>query len=445
MSPHFADPVVEPTTTPLEDLSAIITKSASTVSQYLQKNGRPHPSLSPDGPSSVLPSGAPRQIHQAHQQLIAASLQLFQLAIGPSEFLPHLANGFQYISCLTWLCNYKIFHLVPLTSPISYDSLSQHADVPIPRLKSIIRFAMTTSLFTESPDGLSVSHTATSAHLARDEDAYNYATYLCSRTVPTALHMTDAHKRWGVSSTATNQTAYNAAFDTDLPFFEYLKQNKGREEEFARLMKSVRSSEALSLGHLVEGVELGFVPRGGRVVDIGGSTGSAAIALAKAHPTLNFTVQDLPYNIEAGAQAAISLPTSIQNRLTLQAHDFTHPNPVSGAEAYLLRMILHDWADAQAINIIRNIVCAMNAHSRLFIMDIVLPAPGSVPLGIERIARARDLTMMQMFNSKERELGEWMALLGEADGRLRLVGVKKPFGSALSVLEVRLEVDEGTE
>ncbi|KAL4962937.1 S-adenosyl-L-methionine-dependent methyltransferase [Aspergillus stella-maris] len=442
MSPHFADPVVEPTTTPLEDLSVVITKSASIVTQYLQANGHPQPSLGPDGPSSVLPSGTPRQIVQAHQQLIAASLQIFQLAIGPSEFLPHLANGFQYVSGLTWLCNYRIFHLVPLTHPITYETLSQLSGVPIPRLKSIIRFGMTTSLFTESPDGLSVSHTATSAHLARDEDAYNYATYLCSRTAPTALHMTDAHKRWGVSSTATNQTAYNAAFDTYLPFFEDLKHNPGREEEFARLMKSVRSSEALSLRYLVAGVDLGFVMDGGRVVDVGGSTGSAAIALAKAHPTVNFTVQDLPSNIEAGAQAATSLPTHIQTRLEFQPHDFTTPNPVQDAEAYLLRMILHDWADAQAINILRNIVCAMNTHSRLFIMDIVLPVPGSVPMGIERIARARDLTMMQMFNSKERELGEWVALLGEADERLRLVGVKKPFGSALSVLEVRLEADE---
>ncbi|KAL4948258.1 S-adenosyl-L-methionine-dependent methyltransferase [Aspergillus filifer] len=442
MSPHFADPVAEPTMTPLEDLSATITKSASIVSQYLQASGHPQPSQNANGPSSVLPSGTPRQIHQAHQQLIAASLQIFQLVIGPSEFLPHLANGFQYISCLTWLCHYKIFHLIPLTSSISYDALSQFTGVPLSRLESIIRFAMTTSLFTESPDGLSVSHTATSAHLARDEDAYNYATYLCSRTAPTALHMTDAHRRWGAHSTATNQTAYNAAFDTDLPFFEDLKHNEGREEEFARLMKSVRSSDGLSLRYLVEGVDLGYIQGGGRLVDVGGSTGGAAMALAKAHPTLNLTVQDLPSNIEAGLEAATSLPPDIRNRLTFQPHDFTTPNPVHGAEAYLLRMILHDWADPQAMNIIRNIVSAMDpAHSRLFIMDIILPDPGSVPLGIERIARARDLTMMQMFNSKERELGEWKALLGEADERLQLVGVKKPFGSVLSILEVRVQAD----
>ncbi|KAL4939603.1 hypothetical protein BDV06DRAFT_230925 [Aspergillus oleicola] len=425
---------------PLEDLTTIITKSASTVSQYLQANGLPQPSLQPDGPSNVLPSGTPRQIHQARQQLIAASLQVFQLATGPSEFLPHLANGFHYVSCLTWLCNYNIFHLVPLDESISYGDLADQSSVPVHRLKSILRFAMTNSLFTESPDGTSVSHSATSAHLARDEDAYAYATYMCARTAPMAMSMTDAHRKWGVDAVATNETAYNAAFDTDLPFFDDLAQHRGRMDEFARYMKSVRSSEAVSLKHLVDGVDLEYVPQGGRLVDVGGSTGGAAIALAKAHPSLNFTVQDLASNIETGLETSASLPSNIQSRLTFQPHDFTQPEPVHGADAYLLRMILHDWRDEQAVTILRNIVSAMDpAKSRLFIMDTVLPSPGSVPLSIERIARTRDLTMMQAFNSKERELEEWKSLIGTADPRLRLVGIKQPFGSAMSVLEVRLE------
>ena len=50
----------------------------------------------------------------------------------------------------------------------------------------------------------------------------------------------------------------------------------------------------------------------------------------------------------------------------------------------------------------------MDAKSRIIIMDTVLPKPGSVPVSVERIARARDMTMLQAFNSKERDLDDWI-------------------------------------
>lgn len=78
---------------PLEELSRTISKNANIVSQYLEENHLPQPSLNGDGPSVVVPSGSPQIIQQARQSLIAQSLELLQLAIGPSEFLPNLATG----------------------------------------------------------------------------------------------------------------------------------------------------------------------------------------------------------------------------------------------------------------------------------------------------------------------------------------------------------------
>ena len=173
---------------------------------------------------------------------------------------------------------------------------------------------------------------------------------------------------------------------------------------------------------------------------MGGSTGGAAIALAKAFPHLTFVVQDMPANADSGRKAAAeSLPTDVASRLTFQAHDFTQPQPVRSADVYLLRMILHDWPDREAAKILRSIVAAMDkTKSRLLIMDTVLPMPGSLPVSVERIFRVRDLTMLQAFNSKERCLDDWRDLLAVADPKLQLVRVVQPFGSAMSVLEVAL-------
>jgi 6-hydroxytryprostatin B O-methyltransferase len=45
---------------------------------------------------------------------------------------------------------------------------------------------------------------------------------------------------------------------------------------------------------------------------------------------------------------------------------------------------------------------------------------------------------MQAFNSKERDLEDWKSLLHAAEERLSLVNVVQPFGSDMSVLEVKL-------
>ncbi|KAL2192578.1 O-methyltransferase-domain-containing protein, partial [Corynascus similis CBS 632.67] len=349
---------------------------------------------------------------------------------------------FQYISCLYWLCKFDIFHLIPLTGdPISYADLAVAASVPEQRLKSIIRMAMTNALFRERRGGTHVAHSAASALFARNSDAHAYATYACSRSAPMALAMATAHEFWGADTAHPYETAYNVAFDTDLPFFDHISRDTARTREFAAYMKNVRSSEGMHLKHLVAGFRWQEIPKGGTVVDVGGSTGTSAIALAKAFPHLQLVVQDLPANAESGRKtAAETLPESVASRLSFQGHDFTQPQPVQGADVYLLRMILHDWPDDKAADVVRNIVAAMDSKkSRILIMETVLPEPGSVPISVERIVRARDLTMMQTFNSKERSLYNFEHVLRLANPRAKLTAVVQPLGSAMSVLEVALD------
>ncbi|KAI0435859.1 S-adenosyl-L-methionine-dependent methyltransferase [Xylaria telfairii] len=428
-------------TMPLEELSWSITRNGSIISHHLAASSHPQPSFKSDAPSTLLPKDSPESVVQARENLISACLELLHLAIGPSDFLPNLATSYQYISCLSWLCKYGIFHLVPLDGAISYDELAAGAHVPAQRLKSVIRMAMTTGLFRELGDGTTVGHTATSALLARDADVHAYAAYMCARSVPGAMHMAAAHERWGPDSTRTYETAFNVAFDTDLPFFEYLAKDKVWMGEFAGYMRNMRSSEGVDLKHLISGFRWQDLPNGGTVVDVGGSTGTSAVALAKTFSHLSFVVQDLPPNPENGQKAVSeSLPPDVASRLTFLPHDFTNPQPIQGADAYLLRMILHDWPDAEAIKILCHLVTAMDeVKSRLLIMDVVLPRAGSVPVSVERLARVKDLTMIQAFNSKERDLDDWTGLLHAADPRLRIAGRIQPPGSSMDILEVVLE------
>lgn len=81
------------TSFPLEELSWEITKHASVVSQYLAAHNLPQPSVGSDGPSTTVPVDAPVHIRRSLQNLLSASLEIFQLALGPSEFVSNLATG----------------------------------------------------------------------------------------------------------------------------------------------------------------------------------------------------------------------------------------------------------------------------------------------------------------------------------------------------------------
>ncbi len=82
-------------------------------------------------------------------------------------------------------------------------------------------------------------------------------------------------------------------------------------------------------------------------------------------------------------------------------------------------------------------------------MDTALPLPGSASPVDEALLRVRDSTMVQTFNSKERELGEFEELFSKANdsaGCLTLKNAVKPPGSAMSVMEVTYQPSrhEGT-
>jgi 6-hydroxytryprostatin B O-methyltransferase len=182
-------------------------------------------------------------------------------------------------------------------------------------------------------------------------------------------------------------------------------------------------------------------------LQVGGSNCHASLSLATSFPQLRLIVQDLPDTIALAQNTLSSAPASVRNRITCQAHNFFTAQPVVGANIYLFRMILHDWPDTEAVFILQNLLPALvaNPSSRLIIMDTVLPVPSDNEDPIEEaMLRVRDLTMMEAFNSRERELADWERLLDEAgktekEGlgvKLVLAGNKKPFGSMMNILEI---------
>ncbi|GAP85020.2 putative sterigmatocystin 8-o-methyltransferase protein [Rosellinia necatrix] len=163
-------------------------------------------------------------------------------------------------------------------------------------------------------------------------------------------------------------------------------------------------------------------------VDVGGSRGHQCAALRRRHPALpgRVVLQDLPASVARARED----PLPGLERVELLAHDFFTPQPLRGARAYYLRNILHDWPADKCVEILRNIVPAMTAESRILVDEMILPEKGT-----PWRAAQQDFIMGACVAAQERSYGEWVALFDRAGLRIeRMVKYTEELSDYLIVL-----------
>ncbi|RAQ45531.1 O-methyltransferase [Aspergillus flavus] len=421
----------------MEELTRSLVNDVEVLNNHLVSTGHPLPSFDRHTPTVVLPNDASPDAHAARERILDNALRLFQLAAGPSAYLLNLQTGYQYASCVRWLCHFQIFHLVPLEGSIAYADLAVLAKAPEPQLISVVRMAMTNGLFLESPPQ-HLAHSATSALLRNDADFHDWAVTMSDLSFPTAFAMVEAHERWP-NSVEGNQTAYNIAVGSELPFFNHLAEQSDRKRQFAGFMRSMARSQGTDVEKLAEGWDWAALGQA-CVVDVGGSTGHTSVALARKFPDLNFVVEDLPEVVAEGPGYLSSLDDAqdLKSRIGYRAHSFFDPQPVQDADVYMLRMILHNWSFDDCVRILSRLVQTLKPGARIIIVDIVLPDPGVVSASKEKLLRVQDLIMQQVFNSMERYLENWMDIFRKVDERLEVKRIVEPPGSLMSLIELSM-------
>ncbi len=119
---------------------------------------------------------------------------------------------------------------------------------------------------------------------------------------------------------------------------------------------------------------------------------------------------------------------------TVQHYDFAHAHGGDffqsvppGGDIYVLKFILHDWQDTEAVRILHNCRAAITSDGKLLVIEMVIPDDNH-----PSPAQLMDLNMLVMAGGQERTAGEYGALLAQAGFRLRCI---IPTGSPFHVLE----------
>jgi len=167
----------------------------------------------------------------------------------------------------------------------------------------------------------------------------------------------------------------------------------------------------------------------GRLVDVGAGPGTLTQVALRTFPDLVATLVDRPMMIDRARQTIDA--AGLTDRCTFVEADFFESVP-AGGDVYLLSRVLHDWADDDAIRILRTCRVAMTPEARLLVVDAVLPA-----MARDKPAAIRmDLLMLLLFRARERTEAEFRELLARAGFEvLRVIPTASPTG--LAIIEAR--------
>jgi 2,7-dihydroxy-5-methyl-1-naphthoate 7-O-methyltransferase len=118
------------------------------------------------------------------------------------------------------------------------------------------------------------------------------------------------------------------------------------------------------------------------IVDVGGGTGAMLAEMLHARPQVHGTLVDLP---RTAARATETFARAgVMDRVTIVGQSFFDPLP-PGADLYLLRGILNDWPDREAIVILNRCAKAAYPAGRVVVLKSVGADGASKRLSIEMV------------------------------------------------------------
>ena len=292
--------------------------------------------------------------------------------------------------------------------PVDLNALALASNARPDRLGQIMRPLYNSGIFNYDAVSKKFSHNRTSTLLQSDHwtgwanwvDLYGNEFYDIARAIPASI------KEDAVRSGA------QINFDTDENMFTYF-QSQGW---LPRLHKTLGAGATAMAPGVLQDYPWEEVSDK-TILDIGGGGGALVASLLQEHKEMKGGVFDLASVIEhttalfsAGGQYANLSPRVGKN---LIAGDFFEMIPPS--EVYVMKWVLHDWVDSDALKILQNIRKAIipGPKSRLVVLESIL-ADGR----IGRLSRYGDINMMMTAKGHERTEAQWRSLMEKAGWKI---------------------------
>jgi hypothetical protein len=296
--------------------------------------------------------------------------------------------------------------------PQTAEALSSATGIPASTLRRLMRGLADIGVFAETAEGR-FANTDVSAYMRTDATP-------SLREMILILNDDAVLQGWQQLPAALQSGASSFAAANGMSFFQYIAADPTRSATMGKFMAGIYGPEGPKIA---AGYPFG---RFTTLIDIGGGQGHILAEILQQHPALQGALFDLPPTADVARQFLAG--QGLSHRCDVLAGDFLQAVPM-GYDAYLIKSVLHDWDDEQAVQILRQCRDAMPSHGRVLVIEIVV-SPGK-PMGHPH--PMIDLEMMVTYGGKERTEQEFATLLRRAG--LTLEQVLTITGSFFSVVE----------
>jgi hypothetical protein len=175
--------------------------------------------------------------------------------------------------------------------------------------------------------------------------------------------------------------------------WEFLQSNPEQQANFNAAMRDLSASMTPAVTAAYDWSKFPVI------ADIGGGIGAQLRSILDAYPSCRGILFDQPH---------VVADSPLHDRLDRVGGDFLKEIPVR-ADAYLLRWILHDWADDTAVAILNNVRTASPAGARLAVVEWVLSETADQVAG-----KWMDINMLVNVGGRERTASEFQSLYHQA-------------------------------
>jgi hypothetical protein len=222
---------------------------------------------------------------------------------------------------------------------------------------------------------------------------------------------------WGslLNSVKTGQSAFKHLHG--MTSWQYFQENPEVGEVFDRAMSGNSRSDATAIVTAYD-----FSPFR-KIIDIAGGQGVLLAGILTAHQGARGTLFDRPDVI---ARASAFDEAGVSDRVNVVGGNFFEAVP-AGGDAYLLKLILHDWDDEGSLAILGMIRSAIEPYGKLIVFERVVEPPNE-----GAATKLSDLNMMVSPGGIERTAQEFADIFHATGFRLRRIIATM---SRLSVIE----------
>jgi hypothetical protein len=204
--------------------------------------------------------------------------------------------------------------------------------------------------------------------------------------------------------------------------FDHAVQDAGYAEVFDNAMSSYSSAQAEWVLDALRTYDFSKITH---LCDVGGGHGYMLCRLLANYPHLQGAVLERTEVIADSAPLWAS-KLGVSDRCRYLAGDMFKFAP--SADAYMMKLILHDWNDDECVRILQNQHEAATPGGRVFIVEHVIPGPET-----SHFAKLFDIHMMCWGTGRERTQEEYAALLEKAGWKY--VATWFPPSHAMGVVE----------